>query len=71
MIGDSELRQFIQQVFQKYDRDRSGSLDPNELTSFFNDVFSQMGNPTRFNMQQAQAAMTAIDKNNDGKASQQ
>ena len=71
MIGEQELQQFIQQVFQKYDRDRSGSLDAMELTNFFNDVFQQMGNQTRFNQQQAMQALRVIDKNSDGKASQQ
>ncbi len=69
MIGDYELQQFIDQVFSKYDRDRSGTLDSNELTNFFNDVFSQMGNGTRFNQQQSMNALKAIDQNSDGKAS--
>ena len=42
-----------------------------ELTNFFNDVFQQMGNPTRFTQQQAMQALRIIDKNSDGKASQQ
>ena len=64
MIGDQELQQFITQVFQRYDRDRSGYLDGMELTNFFNDVFKQMGNNTTFTQQQALNALRAIDQNN-------
>ena len=53
MIDDNTLRGYIDQVFSKYDRDRSGTLDPNELAGFFNDVFAMSGNPTRINQYQA------------------
>ena len=68
-IPDNVLQQYIDQIFSRYDRDRSGTLDASELASFFNDVFQAMGNPTRINQQQAAQAPYAIDKNNDGKAS--
>lgn len=70
-IPDDVLKNYINQIFQKYDRDNSGTLDAGELAMFFNDVFQMMGNPTRVNQQQAMQALTAIDKNNDGKASKQ
>jgi hypothetical protein len=68
-ITDQQLRSYIDQVFQKYDRDYSGSLDPNELYLFFNDIFAMTGSPYRVQPQQAMAAMKAIDKNGDGRAS--
>ena len=68
-ITDQQLRMYIDQVFQKYDRDYSGSLDPNELYLFFNDIFAMTGSPYRVQPQQAMAAMRAIDKNGDGRAS--
>jgi Ca2+-binding EF-hand superfamily protein len=69
MITEPKLQQFIEVVFNKYDTNRTGSLDANELASFFNDVFAQMGQPTRLNNQQAFEALQVIDANHDGKAS--
>lgn len=68
-ISDQQLRAYIDQVFMKYDRNQSGTLDPNELYLFFNDIFAMTGNSYRLNSQQAQAAMRAIDTNGDGVAS--
>ena len=68
-IPDNVLQSYIDQIFSRFDRDRSGTLDPSELAAFFNDVFALMGNPTRVNDGQARSAMAAIDKNFDGKAS--
>lgn len=35
-ISDNVLRSYIDQIFAKYDRDGSQSLDANELGMFFN-----------------------------------
>ena len=69
MINDYQLQQYIDQVFGRYDRNYSGTLDPNELHLFFNDIFALTGSPYRINQQQAYAAMRVIDKNGDGMAS--
>lgn len=69
MISDQVLTNYVDQVFSKYDRDNSGTLNPTELTNFFNDVFQLMGNPTRINEFQTRQAMQSIDKNYDGLAS--
>lgn len=68
-IPDHVLQNYIDQIFNKFDRDRSGTLDASELANFFNDVFQLMGDPTRINEFQARQAMQAIDQNSDGKAS--
>ena len=47
MISDSQLQQYIDQIFYKYDQDRSGTLDAQELSMFFNDIFALMNNPRR------------------------
>ena len=70
-ISDQVLMQYINQIFMKYDRDRSGSLDAGELAMFFTDVFAMMGQPTQINLYQAQQALAAIDQNHDGRASPQ
>lgn len=71
-ITDQQLRYYIDQVFQKYDRDYSGTLDPNELYLFFNDIFAMTGSSYRVQPQQAISVMKAIDRNyrnGDGRAS--
>lgn len=68
-MDDNTLRSYIDQIFARYDRDRSGTLDCNELAAFFNELFAMMGYPTRINQQQGMQAMRIIDKNNDGRAS--
>jgi EF-hand domain len=33
------LKNYINTIFDKYDTDRNGTLDPYEMTLFFNDLF--------------------------------
>jgi hypothetical protein len=66
-MQDQQLRMYIDQVFNTYDRDRSGTLDPNELVAFFNDVLSMMGYPIRVNQFQVMQTMRSIDRNSDGR----
>ena len=60
-IPDNVLKGYIDQIFANYDRDRSNTLEVNELANFFNDVFMMMGDPRRINQQQAYQALRAID----------
>jgi Ca2+-binding EF-hand superfamily protein len=53
-VTEAQLWQFVSTIFAKYDWNNSGSLDSNELVSFFNDIFAQCGSPTRVNLAQAQ-----------------
>lgn len=69
MISDQQLQIYIDQVFSRYDRNYSGTLDSTELHLFFNDIFAMTGSPYRITPQQAYAAMRVIDKNGDGMAS--
>jgi Ca2+-binding EF-hand superfamily protein len=36
------LRNYINSVFDKYDTDRNGTLDSQEMTRFFNDLFKKL-----------------------------
>lgn len=67
-MDDNQLRQYVDEIFMIYDRDRSNSLEVHELAGFFNDVFAKMGDPRRINQQQAMAALASIDRNQDGRA---
>jgi Ca2+-binding EF-hand superfamily protein len=48
-ITDDQLRSYINQIFARYDRDKSGSLDASELAGFFNDLFQMMGYSMKVN----------------------
>lgn len=60
-IPDPVLKQYIDQIFNNYDRDRSNTLEVNELANFFNDVFAMMGDPRRVSQLQAYQAINMID----------
>lgn len=45
-ISDAQLRTYIDEIFDKYDADRSGNLDARELANFFNDLFRAIGQNT-------------------------
>jgi len=52
-ITDDQLRNYIDHIFMRYDHDKSGTLSPNELVYFFNDLFQMMNNPRRVNQWEA------------------
>lgn len=56
-VSDSQLQAYIDQIFGVYDRDRSGTLNSNELAQFFNDLFQRMGNSRRVNQFEAEQAL--------------
>jgi hypothetical protein len=41
-LQDQMIATYIDQVFNKYDTDRSGNLDVKEMTFFFNDLFKSL-----------------------------
>ncbi len=59
---------YINQIFLKYDTDRTGSLDCAQLAHFFTDVYASMGQNIAVNYYQAQQALVTIDANHDGRA---
>lgn len=68
IMDDNTLRQYVDEIFLVYDKDRSNTLEVQELAGFFNDVFAKMGDPRRINQQQAMQALASIDRNQDGRA---
>ena len=67
-VDDNTLRMYIDQVFAEFDRDRSGTLELQELAAFFSKVFAMMGCPRIISYQEAVATMQAIDRSGDGRA---
>ena len=52
-LKDQMLKSYIDQIFDKYDADKSGALDQKEMTNFFNDLFKSLGMNIAVNEQQA------------------
>jgi hypothetical protein len=52
-LKDQMLKSYIDQIFDKYDADKSGALDQKEMTNFFNDLFKSLGMNITVNEKQA------------------
>ena len=52
-LQDQMLKTYIETIFNKYDTDRSGTLDEDEMTNFFNDLFQSLGIQVTVNKEQA------------------
>ncbi len=68
MVDDNTLRMYIDQVFAEFDRDRSGTLELQELAAFFSKVFAMMGYNRQITYQEAIFTMQSIDRTGDGRA---
>ena len=69
--NDDQLRQAIEAIFQRYDRDRSNSLDYMEIKVIINDAFKNMGNGRQVTDEDVRKFVGAVDQNSDGKVSPQ
>lgn len=65
-LQDAMLKSYIDKIFDKYDTDKSGTLDEEELTYFFNDLFQELGIGTNVTKEQSLEAIKSIDINGDG-----
>jgi Ca2+-binding EF-hand superfamily protein len=66
-ISDDQLRQYVDNVFDKYDRDKNFTLDEQELLKFFKDLFTSMNFNHNVSMEDVKYSLKQIDANNDGK----
>lgn len=66
-MDDDILRMYIDEVFQVYDYDRSGTLEFKEVHNFFNQLYASLNEPRRFNEAEMRQLFTTIDIQNDGK----
>lgn len=64
---DDQLRQAIDQIFSKYDKDNSGTLESAEVFNLINDVFSHLSNPRKVTQQEVDGFVKAVDSSGDGK----
>lgn len=67
--SDDQLRQAIDAIFNKYDADKSGTLEGGEIFSLINDAFKSLGRNRDVKSDEVSQFVKAIDKNGDGKIS--
>ena len=65
--SDDQLRQAIDAIFSKYDTDKSGTLEENEIFNLISDAFKSLGRNRDVTPQEVNQFIIAIDKNGDGK----
>lgn len=70
-LQDEMLKSYIESVFNKYDTDKNGALDIQEMTLFFNDLFRNLGINTVVTEAQSLEAIKSIDENSDGMVDRQ
>jgi Ca2+-binding EF-hand superfamily protein len=67
--SEEQLAKAIDAIFNKYDVDKSGTLEGNEIFSLINDAFKSLGRNRSVKAEEVSQFVKAIDKNGDGKIS--
>jgi Ca2+-binding EF-hand superfamily protein len=65
-IKDEILKSYIEQIFTRYDTNSAGTLNPTEMTSFFNDLFRSLNIPLVLSAQQSLEAIKAVQPSYNG-----
>ena len=65
-MNDQQLMYYIDNAFARFDLDRNGTLEWNEIHLFYNEVFAQSGSPYRMSQQQAYDTMRMINTSGTG-----
>ena len=60
-LQDEMLRNYIETVFKRYDTDCNGTLDVQEMTHFFNDLFRTLQISVTVTEAQSLEAIRSID----------
>ena len=62
---DDQIRQAVDAVFGKYDKDNSGALDKNETCALINDALKQMNSGRQVSEAEVDQFIAAVDTSND------
>ena len=65
--SDEDLKNAVNAVFDVYDKDKSGTLEADEICQLINDALKHMGQNRNVTQQEVQQFIQAVDKNSDGK----
>ena len=64
---DQQLRDAVDAVFSKFDKDNSNSLDANEVANLINEALKHMNAGRQVSQQEVEGFVKAVDKSGDGK----
>jgi hypothetical protein len=59
-IKDEILKSYIEQIFNRYDTNTAGRLNPTQMTSFFNDLFRSLEINVQLTTQQSLDAIKVV-----------
>ena len=62
------LRSYVNEVFISYDTHNTGTLDPAQLTQFFNELFKSLNVQMTITQQQAIETLRSVDTSFSGNA---
>ena len=65
--SDEDLRTAVNAVFDHYDKDKSGTLEIDEVRCLINDALKHMGQNRDVSKAEVDQFVQAVDKNSDGK----
>lgn len=65
--SDQQLKEAVDAVFAKYDKDNSSFLDANEVTSLVNDALQHMNAGRQVTQTEVNQFIATVDKSGDGK----
>lgn len=65
-FSDAMLRQYIDQLFYRYDYNRTGTLNIFELHNYLNELFMMSGIPRNVTYNEAYNLLMQMDSNRDG-----
>ncbi len=66
-LTDDQLRQAIDAIFNKYDKDLNGTLQEQEVFALINDAFKSLGRNRTVSKAEVDQFISSIDKNGDGR----
>lgn len=59
-VSDDVLKSYINQIFSRYDTNSINTLNPTEVTNFFNDLFRSLNIPIVLNSLQSADTIKAV-----------
>lgn len=65
-LTEKHIRKAIDQIFVKYDKDRSGTLDLTEVKTIVEEAFRQTGTKKTIAEEDVKKFVSLVDANSDG-----
>lgn len=64
---EQRLKEAVDRIYAKYDKDFSGSLEPSEAIPAFNELLLELSIPTTLNQSEGEQLLKLVDRNKNGK----